>query len=685
MKNRGRLTSVLLLAGAFLVGSIALIHDPPAIVRGQAAIPGMPPGLDKIQHFVFIMQENRSFDHYFASYPGADGLPAGICLTAPGVAECVASYLDSNDVNRGGPHGWPAAHDDIDNGLMDGFVARSYAIAGPSEKACAPPEPMCPPGTDPRDVMGYHDYHLIPNYWSYANLYVLQDRLFESVESWSLPAHLYMLAAQSGGYVATYPLPTQFTFPEITELLGSGGINWKYYVTSGTIPDTVDDETVGTPTQQQDPQTYTIWNPLPAFPAVAQNPSLFNRLQDSSQFYLDAASGALPQVSWIIPNSEVSEHPNSGVRAGMAYVTGLVNAVMKGPQWNSTAIFIAWDDWGGFYDHVAPPQVDAYGLGARVPGLVISPYARQGFVDHNTYSFDSWLRLVEERFGIATLTNRDSQALDMIDAFDFSQQPRKPVLLDATTTGSTYPPPLQVVARPATAILNVSASDGSSTLAPESLAAAYGSSLAPSTASAATVPLPLSLLGVTVTVTDSKGVGRMAPLLYVSPTQINYEVPAGTAPGTASVSVALNDNTGARGPATVSNAAPRLFTANQAGWGGPAAFIQTFHADGSSSTQLVSTCAARTQNCTLQPVTFGSASDKVYLLLFGTGFRHAASVSVAVGNVSGTITYAGAQKIYVGLDQANILLPPSLARRGRLSTLLTADGRASNPVWILFQ
>jgi len=124
----------------------------------------------------------------------------------------------------------------------------------------------------------------------------------------------------------------------------------------------------------------------------------------------------------------------------MAYVTGLVNAAMQSPDWEHTAIFISWDDWGGFYDHVPPPQVDQYGLGFRVPGLVISPYARRGYIDHKTASFESWLRIVEERYGVKSLTARDSKAYDMIDAFDFSQTPRGPLVLSATTQGSPYPP-----------------------------------------------------------------------------------------------------------------------------------------------------------------------------------------------------------------------------------------------------
>ena len=441
----------LILGVAVFVGGcasgVSTTSAPSSTVPGSSSTSLSSSGLEKIQHFVFIMQENRSFDSYFGTYPGADGIPPGVTVPDPLGGPPVAPYHATSPVNRGGPHAWDNSNADVDGGKMDGFLAQSYQAKATAAGANST-NPTAVVGLNYKDVMGYHDYHEIPNYWNYAHLYVLQDRLFESVASYSLPAHLYMLAAQSGGYVdpLTQPKPASYDFPEITELLASGRITWNYYVTSGSIPDTEDDHIVGTiPQQQQDPHTYTLWNPLPAFPKVAGDPTQNSRLVSTAQFYTDAAGGTLPQVSWVIPSGAVSEHPPAGVRAGMAYVTGLIDAIMQGPDWDTTAIFLAWDDWGGFYDHVVPPKVDEYGYGIRVPGLVISPYARQGYIDHNTYSFESWLKIVEERFGVKSLTARDANAKDMLADFDFTQQPRQPVVLSATGAGSPYPQPLQTI------------------------------------------------------------------------------------------------------------------------------------------------------------------------------------------------------------------------------------------------
>jgi len=415
------------------------------IATTSGSTPTMPAGLEKIEHFVFIMQENRSFDHYFGTYPGADAIPSGVGLLDPTDNTTVTPFHNTNFIDFDAPHDWSNAHADIDGGKMDGFMKEAYTTYALSVT------PSKEPGYDPKGVMAYHDYHEIPNYWNYARLYVLQDQMFESVAAYSLVSHLYMLAAQSGGYYDSYnqPKPTQYDFPEITEFLASSNITWYYYVTSGNQTDNEGRAIGSAQAQAEEPDKYTLWNPLPAFPAVQNNPTQRVRLIDTAQFYADAANGNLPDVSWVCPafDNPLSEHPGlkGDIRSGMAYVTGLINAVMQGPEWNTTAIFLSWDDWGGFYDHVVPPKVDQYGYGIRVPGLVISPYAKENYIDHQTYSFDSWLRIIEERFGIPHMTAREGIASDMMNSFDFTQQPRAPILLSPTQEGSLYPQPLQII------------------------------------------------------------------------------------------------------------------------------------------------------------------------------------------------------------------------------------------------
>jgi phospholipase C len=641
---------------ALLVVAAAAVLLPFRAPTAPALPPAAPPGFEKIQHFVFIMQENRSFDHYFGTYPGAEGLPPGVCVPNPSGGPCVAPYHDADAVNQGGAHNWANALASIDGGLMDGY------IAGSAQK--------------PGDVMGWHDFRELSNYWDYARLYVLQDRMFESITSYSLPAHLYMLAAQSGGYIGTgQAQPSSYAFPEITELLGGGKIDWKYYVNVGKSAGAADG---GAADVDADETTYTFWNPLPAFPTVKNDPTQFSRLVNAQQFYIDAQNGALPQVSWIIPNSTLSEHPPASVATGMNYVTGLINAAMNGPEWNTTAIFLAWDDWGGFYDHVVPPKVDQYGLGIRVPALVISPYSRQGYVDHKTYSFESWLRTVEERFGVFPMTGRDNTANDMYDAFDFTQQPRPPVVL---ATPAAYPPAPQTQVHPAGSLLTTNSAYGTYALAPESLASIYGAGLAATTQSAVSLPLPMSLGGVTVSVQDSTGAVRPAPLLAVSPAQVNYEIPAGTASGIATVTLS-NASATITGTAVIGATAPGLYTANATGQGAAAAQVVT----GQTYVPTFG-CDANGRNCTPAAINL-SGPILPYLVLYGTGIRHRSSlanVSVAIGNVNAPVTYAGAQGTYAGLDQINVTLPVTLKGRGQLVVTVTVDGQASNMAQLAFQ
>jgi phospholipase C len=229
----------------------------------------------------------------------------------------------------------------------------------------------------------------------------------------------------------------------LTYALHAHGVSWKYYVADGTEPDCADDQATCTPAAQH-PGTPGIWNPLPWFTTVRKNGQLGN-IQPLDALMRDARNGTLPQVAWVTPNGAVSEHPPSAVSAGQAYVTRLVNAIMRGPNWKSTAIFLTWDDWGGFYDHVAPPVVDGNGYGLRVPGLVISPFARAGYIDHQTLSFDSYAKFIEDDFlggqRLDPVTDgrsdprpyvRENAPIlgDLARDFDFTARPRPPLILE---------------------------------------------------------------------------------------------------------------------------------------------------------------------------------------------------------------------------------------------------------------
>jgi phospholipase C len=426
-------------------------------------LPGRPTahgGIHLIRHVIVIMQENRSFDSYFGTFPGADGIPMvngvpTVCIPDPMLGRCVRPFHDPNLVNHGGPHAESNALGDIDNGRMDGFVSQVRAAA----RHCADVyRPACRNGGRV-DVMGYHTAAEIPNYWAYARDFVLQDHLFEPNLGWSLPSHLYMVSGWSARcsdpndpmscqtYLddnrSLYPGPqTRYAWTDLTWLLDRAGVSWGYYVSPGTQPDCIDGQMtcyIG----KQMAGTPSIWNPLPSFTDVQQSGTTGN-VQSSAAFLRGARRGTLPSVSWVVPNGRQSEHPPSSIALGQAWVTRVVNDVMRGPDWNSSAIFLAWDDWGGFYDHVVPPRVDGNGYGLRVPGLVISPYARTGYIDHQVLSFDAYLKFIEDDFLSGARLNpatdgrpdsrpdvREQASIlgNLTSDFNFRQSPRPPMLL----------------------------------------------------------------------------------------------------------------------------------------------------------------------------------------------------------------------------------------------------------------
>jgi phospholipase C len=430
--------------------------------------------LHKIRHVVVIMQENRSFDHYFGTFQRADGIPglAGHpgrvpCVPRRWSGGCVRPFHDRMDSDFGGPHAASSAFADMACSdlrkrarcRMNGFIRQ--AVSG--ESPCAAFHPGCSPCRQVAhracdNVMGYHTGADIRNYWGYARDFVLQDHMFASVSSWSLPMHLYMVSEWSARCGNSYRARScknelrnpshqrrrlPYAWTDITYLLHRHHISWSYYVFKGTEPDCEMDTQVTCRAVKQGPRTLGIGNPLPGFTDVTQDHQRSN-IKSLSKFFEAAKRGRLPAVSWIDPNGVVSEHPRALVSRGQTYVTGLINTIMQSPDWASTAIFLSWDDWGGFYDHVVPPAVDRNGYGLRVPGIVISPYARRGYVDHQTLSFDAYNKFIEADFlGGRRLDPRTDgrpdprpdvrEALpllgDLVSDFNFSQAPRRPVIL----------------------------------------------------------------------------------------------------------------------------------------------------------------------------------------------------------------------------------------------------------------
>jgi len=389
---------------------------------GVATAFAQNPGLNNIQHIVFIIKENRSFDNYFGTFPGADGATTGKISTGDVIPLGHTPDRTPHDLC----HSWFCATQSIDGGNMDRFdMVYQGNINGTML---------------PYTQLTEQD---IPNYFALAKQFVLADRMFSSLEGASFPNHLYTIAADSGGVVQNPndPLnPTNsgiltwgcdsdsvttvlmvdddgdvstkfpcFDIPTLGDRLEAAGISWKSYA----------------PGPGQPGYMFSTYDAIDHI----RNTSLWaEHVVPDTQFAADALSGNLPAVSWVVTGSG-SEHPNASSCVGEDWTVTQLNAIMQGPDWASTAIFITWDDFGGFYDHVPPPIMDQYGLGPRVPLLIISPYAKSGYVSHTQYEFSSVLRLIEKRFGLQSLATRDAEANDMLDSFDFSQQPQPPLVL----------------------------------------------------------------------------------------------------------------------------------------------------------------------------------------------------------------------------------------------------------------
>jgi phospholipase C len=376
-----------------------------------------------IKHVVFLIKENRTFDNMFGMFPGADGATTGMDQGQERPLTQAPDRLPE-DIK----HCYECALQAWNEGAMDGFATISEWA----------------------DRYAYTQYRPedLPAYWHWAQRFVLADSFFASAQGPSFPNHLYTIAAQSGGthenpiqdlpvlrqrhrdtglfkawgcdslpdsYVPvvdsegnTKKVPPCFDFLTEGDLLTQAEIPWAYY----------------SATQYQNGY---LWSAYDAVRHIRQDEAYWQSHMFPVDGLLgDITDGRLPPVTWVTPRFELSDHPEYSFCHGQNWTTEVVNAIMASPLWKDTAIFITWDDYGGFYDHVPPPQVDRFGFGIRVPMLLISPYAKDGYVDHTLGEFSSVLRFIENNWGLTQLTERDRAADDFATGFDFAQAPRPP-------------------------------------------------------------------------------------------------------------------------------------------------------------------------------------------------------------------------------------------------------------------
>ena len=341
-----------------------------------------PPATTPIQHVVVFMMENHSFDNLFGTFPGANG------IVEPHATDGLINDPD---------HSGASTMTMIDGGKMD----------------------------EAQDI-GKYQYNQtdIPNYWAYATHFGLGDNFFAGAATFSQPNHMYLITGQAatmwGNYGSCIETPQYnllsramdgseyYTFPcynvpTMPQELDAVGLSWRFY---------------GVP---------SIWTPTRNITALANSP---NVIYNPLQFATDVKVGNLSAVTWITPDGDYSDHPTFPIDPGQNFVTDSINALMQNPSlWASTAVFVTWDEYGGFYDHVPPPVIDTYGPGPRVPLLVISPYAKPGYISHLMGEHSSLLKFIEKNWSLPNLGQRDAVATtsDLTDYFDFNS-PTQPIL-----------------------------------------------------------------------------------------------------------------------------------------------------------------------------------------------------------------------------------------------------------------
>jgi phospholipase C len=312
------------------------------------------------------------------------------------------------------PHSRAAFLGQYRDGQMDGFVSSLQENQIPFDS-----------------VMGHYDDRELPYYWNVADEYVLFDRFFSSAGGGSVWNHFYWVTGSPGNPDGDVLRPEGFRRPlTIFDRLQRAGVSWKFYVQNYRPEITY--RTFTRPIYA-DQSAQVVWVPPLNYPRFLDDPELSSRIVNLDQYFNDLRDGTLPEVAYIVPSGS-SEHPPGNLESGQRFVRTLIVELMRSTAWASSAFMWTYDDWGGWYDHVRPPQVDRFGYGFRVPALMVSPYAKRGHVDSTTLDYTSTLSFIEENWSLRPLARRDRAADSMLSAFDFDSPPRDAVLLPATRT-----------------------------------------------------------------------------------------------------------------------------------------------------------------------------------------------------------------------------------------------------------
>jgi phospholipase C len=412
----------LLLALGVLMGSFAcftaMADFPSASAAHRSTVPAQPPARFPIKHIVIIIRENHSFDNLFGTFPGADGTRVGELPSGKDIPLLHTPDRTALDIGHAGD----AAQFAVDQGRMDRFN-------------------LLPGGIQDGQNIADSQYHEsdIPNYWRYASTYTLDDHFFSTIMGPSYPNHLVLIAAGShntvdnpygqtrhawgcdgGKYsfvVAVNPISDKhyrikpcFDMPTMADTLQRAHVSWKYYSPGPH-------------------RSGYIWSAFDSIKHIRYGPLWKTNIPSDTQFERDVTLGRLPDVSWLVTDENLSEHPPYSMCVGEGWTVNHINAVMKSPVWKSTLIVLTWDDFGGFFDHVAPPAEDYISLGPRVPTILLSPYARPHYVDHTAMNFTSILKFIEQDYHLPALNGRDRSAPSLLSSLDFRQHPLSPIVL----------------------------------------------------------------------------------------------------------------------------------------------------------------------------------------------------------------------------------------------------------------